>query len=184
MHLWISFTSNAAVLIVDVAIQPEVRFIAKQNSLMKIGNNGNLVLGSFDESTPCLMIILMNCQTKLRINHLTAVKSVAILEKFIHGALAPREEPLQDSNSTGLLLQDRGTVTLKFHQDQDAPDIVFFFSSFEMWTAVHDQESVSAHRKDYGTIIVFLLPSRRGQSFMIRSLRVLGESTTGLLKLL
>ncbi|GFW32174.1 alpha-2 adrenergic receptor [Trichonephila clavipes] len=64
----------------DVAIQPEVRFIAKQNSLMKIGNNGNLVLGPFDESTPCLMIVLMNCQTKLRINHLTAVKSVAILE--------------------------------------------------------------------------------------------------------
>ncbi|GFT88071.1 hypothetical protein TNCV_3718591 [Trichonephila clavipes] len=28
--------SNAAVLFVDVAIQPEVRFIAKQNSLMKI----------------------------------------------------------------------------------------------------------------------------------------------------
>ncbi|GFT30359.1 alpha-2 adrenergic receptor [Trichonephila clavipes] len=43
-------------------------------------NNGNLVLGPFDESTPCLMIVLMNCQTKLRINHLTAVKSVAILE--------------------------------------------------------------------------------------------------------
>ncbi|GFY33212.1 BRCA1-associated protein [Trichonephila clavipes] len=48
---------------------------------MKIGNNGNLVLGPFDESKPCLMIVLMNCQTKLRINHLTAVKSVAILEK-------------------------------------------------------------------------------------------------------
>ncbi|GFX97389.1 apple domain-containing protein [Trichonephila clavipes] len=47
---------------------------------MKIGNNGNLVWGPFDESTPCLMIVLMNCQTKLRINHLTAVKSVAILE--------------------------------------------------------------------------------------------------------
>ncbi|GFV51111.1 DUF4817 domain-containing protein [Trichonephila clavipes] len=47
---------------------------------MKIGNNGNLVLGPFDESTPCLMIVLMNCQTKLRINHLTDVKSVAILE--------------------------------------------------------------------------------------------------------
>ncbi|GFT01812.1 hypothetical protein TNCV_4206041 [Trichonephila clavipes] len=27
-----------------------MRFIAKQNSLMKIGNNGNLVLGPFDES--------------------------------------------------------------------------------------------------------------------------------------
>ncbi|GFV42674.1 alpha-2 adrenergic receptor [Trichonephila clavipes] len=47
---------------------------------MKIGNNGNLVLDPFDESTPCLVIVLMNCQTKLRINHLTAVKSVAILE--------------------------------------------------------------------------------------------------------
>ncbi|GFT18729.1 alpha-2 adrenergic receptor [Trichonephila clavipes] len=79
-NLWISFTPNAAVLLVDVAIQPEVRFIAKHNSLMKIGNNGNLVLGSFDECTPCLMIVLMNCQTKLRINHLTAVKLVAILE--------------------------------------------------------------------------------------------------------
>ncbi|GFU92767.1 hypothetical protein TNCV_4522491 [Trichonephila clavipes] len=29
-NLWISFTPNAAVLFVDVAIQPEVRFIAKQ----------------------------------------------------------------------------------------------------------------------------------------------------------
>ncbi|GFS75478.1 alpha-2 adrenergic receptor [Trichonephila clavipes] len=79
IHLWISFTPYAAVLFVDVAIQLEVRFIAKQNSLMKIGNNGNLVLGPFDEATPCLMIVLMNCETKLRINHLTAVKSVAIL---------------------------------------------------------------------------------------------------------
>ncbi|GFV53999.1 alpha-2 adrenergic receptor [Trichonephila clavipes] len=78
--LEISFTPNAAVLFVDVAIQPEVRFIANQNSLMKIENNGNLVLGPLDESTPCLMIVLMNCQTKLRINHLTAVKSAAILE--------------------------------------------------------------------------------------------------------
>ncbi|GFU29094.1 adhesion G protein-coupled receptor B2 [Trichonephila clavipes] len=60
--LVVSFTPNAAVLFVDVAIQPEVCFIAKQNSLMKIGNNGNLVLGPFDESTPCLIIVLMNCQ--------------------------------------------------------------------------------------------------------------------------
>ncbi|GFU87914.1 hypothetical protein TNCV_934981 [Trichonephila clavipes] len=36
---------NAAVLFVDVAIQPEVRFIVEQNSLMKIGNKGNLGLG-------------------------------------------------------------------------------------------------------------------------------------------
>ncbi|GFT94306.1 hypothetical protein TNCV_4376101 [Trichonephila clavipes] len=53
----ISFTPNAAVFLVDAAIQPEVPFIAKQNSLMKIENNGNLVLGPFDESTPCLMIV-------------------------------------------------------------------------------------------------------------------------------
>ncbi|GFS64951.1 alpha-2 adrenergic receptor [Trichonephila clavipes] len=76
----VSTYTCGAVLFVDVAIQPEVRFIAKQNSLMKIRNNGNLVLGPFDESTPCLMIVLMNFQTKLRINHLIAVKSVAILE--------------------------------------------------------------------------------------------------------
>ncbi|GFS73557.1 putative DD41D transposase [Trichonephila clavipes] len=49
---------------------------------MKIGSNGDLVLGLFDESTPCLMIVLMNCQTKLILNHLTAVKSVAILESI------------------------------------------------------------------------------------------------------
>ncbi|GFW89319.1 hypothetical protein TNCV_3966091 [Trichonephila clavipes] len=64
IHLWISFTPNAAVLFADVTIEPELRFIAKQNSLMKIGNNGNLVLDPFDESTPCLMIVLMNCQTE------------------------------------------------------------------------------------------------------------------------
>ncbi|GFV76209.1 uncharacterized protein TNCV_4672981 [Trichonephila clavipes] len=77
-----NFTPDAAVLFVDVAIQPEVHFIAKQISLMKIGNNGNLVLGPFDESTPCLMIVLINCQTKLRINHLTGVKSVTVLESI------------------------------------------------------------------------------------------------------
>ncbi|GFW66312.1 hypothetical protein TNCV_1712111 [Trichonephila clavipes] len=32
-----------------------------------------------------------------------------------------------------------------------------FFSSVETWTAVRDQESVSARRTDDGTIIVFLL---------------------------
>ncbi|GFV65581.1 hypothetical protein TNCV_778671 [Trichonephila clavipes] len=67
-HLWISFTPNVAVLVVDVAIQPKVRFIAKQKSLMKIGNNGNLVLGPFDESTPCLMIVLMNLMIVLMLN--------------------------------------------------------------------------------------------------------------------
>ncbi|GFV19116.1 hypothetical protein TNCV_3223341 [Trichonephila clavipes] len=44
---------NAAVLFVDVAIQPEVRFIAKQNSLMKIGN---LVLGPFDDNLKALCV--------------------------------------------------------------------------------------------------------------------------------
>ncbi|GFY18674.1 hypothetical protein TNCV_2398981 [Trichonephila clavipes] len=34
-----STSTKAAVLFVDVAIQLEVRFIAKQNSLMNIGNN-------------------------------------------------------------------------------------------------------------------------------------------------
>ncbi|GFX76788.1 alpha-2 adrenergic receptor [Trichonephila clavipes] len=96
----LSCTPNVAVLFVDVAIQPEVRFIAKQNSLMKIGNNGNLVLGPFDESTPCLMIVLMNCQTKLRINHLTAVKSVAILEKFRYQGFKSCETTLASSECT------------------------------------------------------------------------------------
>ncbi|GFV29939.1 hypothetical protein TNCV_1819871 [Trichonephila clavipes] len=41
---FLNFTPNAAVLFVDVAIQP-VRFIAKQNSLMKIGNNGQSRFG-------------------------------------------------------------------------------------------------------------------------------------------
>ncbi|GFU31393.1 hypothetical protein TNCV_642941 [Trichonephila clavipes] len=49
-HTLVDWLSKCAVLFVDVAIQPEVRFIAKQNSLMKIGNNGNLVLGPFNES--------------------------------------------------------------------------------------------------------------------------------------
>ncbi|GFW47982.1 alpha-2 adrenergic receptor [Trichonephila clavipes] len=75
--------SKCGSLFVDVAIQPEVHFIAKQNS-GTFGNNGNLVLDPFDESTPCLMIVWMNCQTKLRINHLTAVKSVAILESNVN----------------------------------------------------------------------------------------------------
>ncbi|GFV02297.1 hypothetical protein TNCV_528681 [Trichonephila clavipes] len=38
-------------------------------------------------------------------------------KEFIHGAFAPREETLQDSDSSGLTLHGRGTVTLKFHQD-------------------------------------------------------------------
>ncbi|GFW52182.1 alpha-2 adrenergic receptor [Trichonephila clavipes] len=81
-HQTVSFSgyNGVSTYTCGLASNAAVRFIAKQNSLVKIGNNGNLVLGPFDESTPCLMIVLMNCQTKLRINHLTAVKSVAILE--------------------------------------------------------------------------------------------------------
>ncbi|GBP00132.1 hypothetical protein EVAR_72526_1, partial [Eumeta japonica] len=54
IHLRSTFTSNAAVLFVGVVIPPDVRFIAKQNALVKIGNNGKLVLGSFDESAQAL----------------------------------------------------------------------------------------------------------------------------------
>ncbi|GFS89901.1 transposable element Tc1 transposase [Trichonephila clavipes] len=108
-----NFTPNAPVLFVDVAIQPEVRFIAKQNSLMKIGNNGNLVLGPLNESTPCLMIVLMNCQTKLRINHLTAVKSVAVLErrlwlaKHVPGKRARRHFSQLSEFERGLIIRTK-----------------------------------------------------------------------------
>ncbi|GFW58451.1 hypothetical protein TNCV_3513141 [Trichonephila clavipes] len=37
----------------------------------------------------------MNCQTKLRINHLTAVKSVAILEKKTYGCKDERSLPTE-----------------------------------------------------------------------------------------
>ncbi|GFV72830.1 transposase [Trichonephila clavipes] len=67
-------------LCVDVAIQPEVRFIAKQNSLMKIGNNVNLVFGPFDESTPLLDDRFDELPNQTENKSLTAVKSVAILE--------------------------------------------------------------------------------------------------------
>ncbi|GFU28930.1 hypothetical protein TNCV_470611 [Trichonephila clavipes] len=80
---WISFTPNAAVLFVGVAIQPEVRFIAKQNSLMKIAR-----------ATIIFEIKLHNLKALFRResihdelpnqtenkNHLTSVKSVTILE--------------------------------------------------------------------------------------------------------
>ncbi|GFY27008.1 alpha-2 adrenergic receptor [Trichonephila clavipes] len=100
----LTYTSGLASLkmrqfFVDVAIQPEVRFIAKQNSLMKIGNNGNLLLGPFDESTPCLMIGLKNCQTKLRINCLTAVKSFAILESNANLNSIPEKHCLQEKEN-------------------------------------------------------------------------------------
>ncbi|GFU94690.1 hypothetical protein TNCV_3908721 [Trichonephila clavipes] len=66
----LAFTPNAAVLFVDVAIQPEVRFIAKQKFAYENREQRQSRFGPiFDESTPCLMIVLMNCQTKLRINH-------------------------------------------------------------------------------------------------------------------
>ncbi|GFX32521.1 hypothetical protein TNCV_2174391 [Trichonephila clavipes] len=73
---------------------------------MKIGNNGNLVLLPFDESTPYLMIVLMNCQTKLRINHLTAVKSVAILENGVIGLEGDNDEEEKSTPLTGKLIQE------------------------------------------------------------------------------
>ncbi|GFV42351.1 hypothetical protein TNCV_3170191 [Trichonephila clavipes] len=87
----LALLQNAAVLFVDVAIQPEVRFIAKQNSLMKIGNDGNLVFGPIRRIYALLndRFDELPNQTE-RINHLTAVKSVAILE-------TPDEDPWNSS---------------------------------------------------------------------------------------
>ncbi|GFW85843.1 adhesion G protein-coupled receptor B2 [Trichonephila clavipes] len=131
IHLWISFTPNAAVLFVDVAIQPEVRFIAKQNSLMKIGNNGNLVLGPFDGSTPCLMIVLMNCQTKLRINHLTAVKSVAILETAHQNQLFRQDD---QSQRTGcLLLKNKKSIPFTKTANYISSIHVAQFTFLQIW---------------------------------------------------
>ncbi|GFX96131.1 adhesion G protein-coupled receptor B2 [Trichonephila clavipes] len=180
IHLWISFTPNAAVLFVDVAIQPEVRFIAKQNLLMKIGNNGNLVLGPFDESTPCLMIVLMNCQTKLRINHLAAVKSVAILEKTIeeilvlNGDLIPDHlrrlaleitdgipsdtikiytdcSRLSDQAGSGIYIEKRGERSF-FHHN---PDFSIVFKS-ELIAIEHGLEAV-LNEKDFEETSGFFL---------------------------
>ncbi|GFU18753.1 uncharacterized protein TNCV_3003571 [Trichonephila clavipes] len=78
-----NFTPNAAVLFVDVAIQPEVRFIAKQNSLMKIRNNGNLVLGPFDDNLKALFrreSIHDELPNQTENKSLDSCKSVAILE--------------------------------------------------------------------------------------------------------
>ncbi|GFU57639.1 hypothetical protein TNCV_3637941 [Trichonephila clavipes] len=100
-----------------LTIQPEVRFIAKQNSLMKIGNNGNLVLGPFDECTPCLMIVLMNCQTKLRINHLTAVKSVAILENEILTTVRDLELEVNEDDIEELIMGHEDELTTEELQE-------------------------------------------------------------------
>ncbi|GFU37676.1 adhesion G protein-coupled receptor B2 [Trichonephila clavipes] len=76
--------SNAAVLFVDVAIQPEMRFIAKQNLLMKIGNNGNLVLGPFDESTPCLIIF----KNVYFFKKIVLLSYRFCIRRFLHAALS------------------------------------------------------------------------------------------------
>ncbi|GFU05424.1 adhesion G protein-coupled receptor B2 [Trichonephila clavipes] len=146
LHCMIRFTPKAAVLFVDVAIQPEVRFIAKQNSLMKIGNNGNLVLGPFDESTPCLMIVLMNCQTKLRINHLTAVKSVTILEKRTAARCAGTES-----------FRFLKVFTGKFSHVDDSSAMVSFSSNAgeDPWRKQPDQDGLIDSR--LGLIQVSLL---------------------------
>ncbi|GFS67534.1 hypothetical protein TNCV_4362671 [Trichonephila clavipes] len=65
--------------------------------------------------------------------------------------LVPREEPLQNSNSTRLLLQGRGTVT------PDAPDIDFLVSSPSVtWTVVREP---GVRNRDYTGMWV-----RRGSS--------------------
>ncbi|GFV08433.1 uncharacterized protein TNCV_328671 [Trichonephila clavipes] len=83
---------------------------------MKFGNNGNLVLGPFDESTPCLMIVLMNCQTKLRINHLTAVKSVAILEIDRNSAKKGRDSLVVKVSDRGWNAMSSNLVQLKIRR--------------------------------------------------------------------
>ncbi|GFU21267.1 hypothetical protein TNCV_1475621 [Trichonephila clavipes] len=84
----LSLLNAAAVLFVDVAIQPEVRFITKQNSLMKIDHSA-IVLEAFDESTPCSGVSRFDeLPNQTETNHLTAVKSVAILET-VRGGDAP-----------------------------------------------------------------------------------------------
>ncbi|GFW37491.1 hypothetical protein TNCV_860981 [Trichonephila clavipes] len=61
IHLWIRFTPNAAVLFVDVAIQPEVRFIAKQNSLMKSSKIGR---PDWTTSEPAVAVICQKSYLK------------------------------------------------------------------------------------------------------------------------
>ncbi|GFX59797.1 uncharacterized protein TNCV_1778361 [Trichonephila clavipes] len=96
---------------------------------MKIGNNGNLVLGPFDESTPCLMIVLMNCQTKLRINHLTALKSVAILENLKYTFVDDSNDSQQHKPVKG---QDKaeGSSTIQNIRipDSKTPDFEYDFN--------------------------------------------------------
>ncbi|GFX93483.1 hypothetical protein TNCV_1094231 [Trichonephila clavipes] len=60
IHLWISFTPNAAVLLVDVPIQPEVRFIAEQNSLMKIGHYFRNKIAQFESVVHAKLSIAAN----------------------------------------------------------------------------------------------------------------------------
>ncbi|GFU35531.1 DUF1758 domain-containing protein [Trichonephila clavipes] len=83
---------------------------------MKIGNNGNLGLGPFDEVTPCLMIVLKNCQTKLRINHLTAVKSVAILEKIVYNQLIEKIDCLKIADNELLSVIDVKDIEKELEQ--------------------------------------------------------------------
>ncbi|GFX83748.1 hypothetical protein TNCV_350121 [Trichonephila clavipes] len=72
---------------------------------MKIGNNGNLVLGPFDESG--VSLFMMNCQTKLRINHLTAVKSVAILERK---SCITKKEKSEKTDGSGVTITETRNI--------------------------------------------------------------------------
>ncbi|GFX67278.1 integrase catalytic domain-containing protein [Trichonephila clavipes] len=75
----ISFTPNAAVLFVDVAIQPEVRFIAKQNSLMKSSKIGR---PDWTTSEPAMAVL---CQKSFKIVSLLRVYHALILSRLDYG---------------------------------------------------------------------------------------------------
>ncbi|GFS91851.1 alpha-2 adrenergic receptor [Trichonephila clavipes] len=102
---------------------------------MKIGNNGNLVLCPFDESTPCLMIVLMNCQTKLRINHLTAIKSVTILESSANLNFYTRKKNTLYMHMRRLLLAENDEESVAaFAEKLDMKDACYMLA--EAWDSL------------------------------------------------
>ncbi|GFX60527.1 hypothetical protein TNCV_1182461 [Trichonephila clavipes] len=68
IHLWISFTPNAAVLFVYVAIQPEVRFIAKQNCWKKSSKIGR---PDWTTSEPAVAVICQKSYLKCNARRLS-----------------------------------------------------------------------------------------------------------------
>ncbi|GFY43605.1 hypothetical protein TNIN_72631 [Trichonephila inaurata madagascariensis] len=91
-------------------------------------------------------------------------------DSTLHPAFAPLEEPLQDSDLTGLPLQCRvtarsncvfiilKTVTLRFTQPKESSPRLrrssyrFLFLPFKTWKIVYNQKFASAPRKDDGTV--------------------------------